>query len=550
MSQDKCSTVNPRHWQIVVPFALFVVHALLFRSWINDDAGISFAYARSLIHGCGLVSQCGVEPVEGFSNPLWTLLISPVFAGNPADPTLAIKLVSLALVFGTFVMVDRSFQCLFGRTLWWPAATVAVCALLSLNTSFVVWTTSGLENCLYALLMAWYSLVMLEYAVDEMPRPNHLPIWAGVAAAGLALTRPDGVVFLGAFPALLASAVLIRPSRAKSAARDLVTFLTAAGLPVALYVCFRYTYFGDVYPNTYYAKGGPSVAQALALLLLRKQYIIKTYDLLDGVLSWRASWVSVLLFALFRYRLARSHKPLVIVSLALPLVFSWAVYCLLPDDWMREYRFATPFFLTLYVFVTGLLAEVLSEADKPSFRGRWLAFLLAAALLLMQSAKLYLPRSARFSVRPEVPFSHVAVAYGLAFNSYATELRISNASLLCPDLGGTLYYSEHRVYDLAGLCDRTIARLIRQRDSQALRDYILEELKPTFIHVHDRWSVSTGIYGDPRFRELYATIKEVPSEWAQAQGYSGAYSGDYVRKDAVPLPEDLDRLRVQLRSRS
>src|SRR5215831_18915345 len=63
----------------VLPFALFLAHAWLLRDWLIDDAGISFAYARNLAAGHGLVAQPGSTPVEGFSNPLWTLLVAGIF---------------------------------------------------------------------------------------------------------------------------------------------------------------------------------------------------------------------------------------------------------------------------------------------------------------------------------------------------------------------------------------------------------------------------------------------------------------------------------------
>ena len=77
---------------MLLPFFVFLFHCLMFRSWLVDDAGISFAYARNLIHFNGLVAQTGMEPVEGYSNPLWTFLISPIFIFDPVDPTLPIKI--------------------------------------------------------------------------------------------------------------------------------------------------------------------------------------------------------------------------------------------------------------------------------------------------------------------------------------------------------------------------------------------------------------------------------------------------------------------------
>ena len=43
--------------------------------WVNDDAFISFRYAKNLAQGMGLVYNAG-ERVEGYTNFLWTTLIS------------------------------------------------------------------------------------------------------------------------------------------------------------------------------------------------------------------------------------------------------------------------------------------------------------------------------------------------------------------------------------------------------------------------------------------------------------------------------------------
>ena len=41
-----------------------------------DDAMISMRYARNLVHGLGLVYNPGDRPVEGITNPLWTLIMA------------------------------------------------------------------------------------------------------------------------------------------------------------------------------------------------------------------------------------------------------------------------------------------------------------------------------------------------------------------------------------------------------------------------------------------------------------------------------------------
>jgi hypothetical protein len=259
---------------------------------------------------------------------------------------------------------------------------------------------------------------------------------------------------------------------------------------------------------------------------------------------------------------------------------------------MGEYRFATPFFLLfdLTLFATlGLLlrsrsspgrasaspaasavaspagspaapavaspaapavaSPVVSPAGSPARgarRARAAAFVVTGLAVLLVSVATYLPRSNSFAKDPTLPFTHISERFALTFNDYAEFLGVSDASLLCPDLGGPLCFSRLRVYDLAGLCDRKIARLIG-RDPAALREYVLGDLRPTFIHTHDYWSVLTDFPADPRFRESYAPIVESRSTWAPRHGYGGEYfDGDYVRRDAVGDPRALEALRERL----
>ena len=72
-----------KHWKALLhgaPFVAFLLHVTLYGDWIVDDAGITFAYARSLVEGHGFVAQIGAAPVEGFTNLLWLLLQAPFIA--------------------------------------------------------------------------------------------------------------------------------------------------------------------------------------------------------------------------------------------------------------------------------------------------------------------------------------------------------------------------------------------------------------------------------------------------------------------------------------
>ena len=58
-----------------VPSAVLGLHSASYGQWIVDDAGITFAYARSLATGAGPVLQPGAAAVEGYSDPTWLALL-------------------------------------------------------------------------------------------------------------------------------------------------------------------------------------------------------------------------------------------------------------------------------------------------------------------------------------------------------------------------------------------------------------------------------------------------------------------------------------------
>jgi hypothetical protein len=125
------------------------------------------------------------------------------------------------------------------------------------------------------------------------------------------------------------------------------------------------------------------------------------------------------------------------------------------------------------------------------------------------------PRTAGFAAEPTVPGCFVVDRYGRTFNLYADQLGIAAGSLLLPDIGGVLLTTRLRVVDLAGLTEPRIARLRNERDWAGLRAYVLDDVRPTFVHLHRPWD--PGLADDRRFRRDYVEI----------------VSGDFVRRDAV-----------------
>jgi hypothetical protein len=512
---------------------LFLLHALLFGSWIVDDAGISFAYARNLAAGHGLVAQPGLPPVEGFSNPLWVLLLAPALALHLFDPILTPKVLAVALTACSFLLLYRSLADLTESRL----AAALPLALLALDTSFVAWSVSGLENPLYAfLLVLLFWLLARERRAGASSRGA---LAAGAVAAGIALTRPDGLVFVALYPLLTLFA-------GRQPIRRIAAYAAAFAAVFGGYLAFRRLYFGDLVPNTFHAKGAPMGKILLAFLKLEPAIRELVADLLHSVAGAAGVPLGAALLAGTVVLAVRRRFRWVHGALLAFLAVSALPFLLLPYDWMGEYRFATPFHLFFYawaVSVAAALGEMLPVAPERRRLPAAVAVLLAAGW----SLAVFLPRSLLFTAAPTVPFTEIEEDFGRRYDRFAGLLGVRHGSILLPDIGGTLWVSHLRVYDLAGLIDRTIART-RDTDHKAFYDYIFATAKPTFIHTHHFWTLVSGLDLDPRLRRDYLPLNERIERWVV--GMAGGVplrSGDYVRRDAAAGKEGaLGAIRAEL----
>jgi len=511
---------------VAVPFLLYLLHAFLFGGWIVDDAGISFVYARNLAAGHGLVAQPGLPPVEGFSNALWVFLLTPLLAVRLFDPVVTPKLVSAALVAVSFVLLHRSLVRLDPAG---QAISLVTLSLLALNTSFVAWTVSGLENPLYVCLICLlFALLTQERTGGASAR---LSLAAGAVAAGIAMTRPDGILFAVLYP-LVTLFAQGRPIAWREAGRRIGRFAVALAVLFGGFLLFRVLYFGDLYPNTYHAKGGPTGESIVNVLTLHPRVVQDLVDLAGSAAGQLGGPVLAALVVGAAFLAGRGQLRWVHGAVLAFAGWSAAAYLLLPRDWMGEYRFATPFypfFVAGAVLVAVALGrELLSGSDRRKTAGR-LAVLAALGWALV----IFVPRSLLFAAQPTVPFTEVEVRFGQRFNRFADALGIENGSILLPDVGGALWSSRLRVYDLGGLTDRTIARTLA-KDRRAFHHYIFEVARPTFIHIHGYWTASAALEADPRLHRdyvpLYLHFEPKVTEMTQGRPFR---SGDFVRRDAI-----------------
>ncbi|MBI1798329.1 MAG: hypothetical protein HYR73_01420, partial [Candidatus Eisenbacteria bacterium] len=227
--------------------ALLLAHAWLYR-FLTDDAFISFRYSVNLAHGHGLVFNPGWEPVEGYSNFLWVLLLAGLDVLGMRPETISVPLSFLCtLALGAIVAHFAWRQSSSREPLW---IMVVPGLLLAVTRSVAVWSSSGLETRFFELLIVAGALRMVAEVESHERAAPRMPL-APSAFALATLTRPDGLLLsLSAFGA----AGLYLASRSPRALPRFVAGLAPFALLVGAHYAFRHAYYGDWLPNTYYAK--------------------------------------------------------------------------------------------------------------------------------------------------------------------------------------------------------------------------------------------------------------------------------------------------------
>jgi hypothetical protein len=243
----------------VIAFSiLFALTECFSVRWTCDDAFISFRYAQNFARGQGLVFNVG-ERVEGYTNFLWTMAIVPTFHVHVAPE--AWTQVLGAGCFAATIAILGALSLARSRQsgpahMFLPLACVAAGA----HREWAIFAVSGLETAAFALCE------VAAFAVLVWPTPSSGPgverrraLLAGLFLALGVLFRPDGLVFAGAVGAWFAVRVGVA---LRSNAKDDLRSIVAAGAVLATvfvvivgaHLVFRVRYYGDWFPNTYYAK--------------------------------------------------------------------------------------------------------------------------------------------------------------------------------------------------------------------------------------------------------------------------------------------------------
>jgi hypothetical protein len=456
-------------------------------SWLSDDALISFHYAQNFAAGHGVVYNIG-ERVEGYTNFLWTVLFAGIIAVG-GDPIAWSYIVGAALALALSLLTYRLGVYLAGGGVGFLAALI-----VGTSQSVLLYTArgSGLETGLFALLVlaasGWY------LAAQRHPRRL---FGAGLLFALAALTRPEGVFVFGLTGMHLLTVVWMQRPRPwvphiRTLLVPLLAFAGAFLLIFLPYFVWRFTYYGDLLPNTFYAKTGGGLRQIMRGMLYAAGFTLTLGGPLLLLIGW--PWLRNWREALASWR-----------GYLLPLVLAYTAYIVaVGGDHFRGERFFVP----LLPWIALLLADAGRQLFAALPQHQRMRSRVLTALLIGMGATAALVRTAPLDVTIRGLDESVWIWRDIGW--WVADHGAPDASLAAEGAGAPAFFSRRTTIDLLGLTDRHIARVSisdmgtgvaghEKRDP----DYVLNERQPTYIP--RIWENYFG--GAPVLQEEYDVIR-------------------------------------------
>lgn len=440
-----------------------------------DDSFIVATYVRHWVTDGALYWNAGQGPVEGFTSLLDLLLKSALVRASSTDIVRVSWWLALVGHLGTALAVyafawraaagapraRRLATALLGGT------AVATCLALARSANGM------LETPLYALLVALAACTLAPL------RDVSAAATAGTALLGvlLVMVRPEGLVPALAFAGYHAVRLRTRPLRA-------ATPLLAVALALALLLAWRAATFGQLAPNSYFAKTSAS----------------RWREIVDGA----------------RYVLSTPWLALVLSPLPW-LAARW------PDA--ADGRF----FALLALLALGLTGVVVFAGGDCYPGARFLAVpaLLALAAWTWAGARLARQR------RVALAFVSGLLLLQLAAHALASPAKIASLRWLTPNHSNNFGEPRYLAERLAALHTD-----VGQSDFQALKFFADAMLVHDLHGINDARIARMPVAGSVRFGKFTTDVARERSPGILILGWELLHTAPLAARDLAALPDD------------
>ncbi|MDZ4712979.1 MAG: hypothetical protein SGI89_11735 [bacterium] len=315
-------------------YLAYLFFALNIFDWVIDDLYIYFRYAENFAGGKGIVYNPN-EFVEGFSSFSWFLIIS-LFQFFNLPPELSSKISGLILAFLITLIVYKI--CLRQNTVIF---SLLAASLMLFNLPFMLWSVSGFETMFYVFLIVYCFYNILNLTADS--RGYILP---ALLIFLISISRPEGICYSMAF-------IVIIYLNSKNKSFTIKTFSIFAIL-FSGFLIFRYIYFGDLLPNTYYAKIGHGIFGSYEFRTYKNGIFYILYFFKDNL-----QFLIFFLLLPFIFKKAGQDKFITGVLLLIAVQFFFVAFS--GGDWMIHYRFVVPAIPFLSIAVATEMKETFTR---------------------------------------------------------------------------------------------------------------------------------------------------------------------------------------------
>lgn len=446
---------------------IFFVFYCFFLNWSFlfqnvDDAYISYRYGKNLMEGKGLVYNQG-EYVEGYTNFLWTIVTAPFTQIKSVDVSifssslgLLISMVNILLV----ALISRQFN---GKLSGYLKYLILLPPLfLALDNSIAFWAIGGMEFPMYTLFIL--GIVYNYFKINDHKKHLYYLILFVMLCT---LTRPEGNMIV---VITLVHMFLFR-KHIGSFWKVFFTITSCYVIFCLVYYGFKYLFYGQLIPNTFYAKGVTDISMNLVLGTKYLALCVGTR-------------IYIFIFILFiPFKKAFGDLKL---SYLLGFVLIYIIYLVaVGGDWMIANRFFVPIVPMLYILsaigflnVIKKISQYLNNEEKAMKIAGVSSAILAILLFVLTLSLLEYK---------QLIIKDNNARYEMQWSMFGKWLKMNvdpNTVIAVGPAGKIPYYSELYTIDMWGLNNDYIAKTTSKRLQAGHKkfdiDYVLS-LNPEFI---------------------------------------------------------------------
>jgi tetratricopeptide (TPR) repeat protein len=481
--------------------------------FIQDDSFITYRYVKHFAEGNGLVFNIG-EKVEGYTCFLWVILLAfvKILGINfvSASQTLGVLFSLLTLLFTFLISADifrkepaKSLKPGRENTYYYFTFSLIAVLLVVSNGAFAYWAASGMETALFGFLI---TLGIYLYLKESTAKQNAFP-YSSLIFLLASLTRPEGNIIFAV--TVIHKVITVMKSPGENRTRALIsknnlTWLLVYIVPAVIYMIWRFSYYGYLLPNTYYAKTGSSLEYFKTGLEYFWDFAV-TYGLYG------------FLVVLTLINLKSKDKFYEYLYLIL-IFFIFSIYVILiGGDVLRPARFFVPLIPVFYILVQEALHRLAVMYEK-KISASYAAALVIIAVLVFGY---FTYNSGHEQIK----------RYSELENGLVEKMKITggwlkkksagsgpNLTVAATTIGAISYYSDVNLIDMLGLTDKVIAHdpqpiaEISEKSDIGWKErnynvrYILSR-KPDYIYFSTGIKPSAyaerGLFTSPEFLKYY-----------------------------------------------